>query len=311
MIDLEKEIINKVKFLIKKGIPLEEMAERVGLSKEEIIGLAMILKEEGFLVDYIDGELVKLKKPIKVNDIYEIPHNLERLKLLLISDTHLASRYDRVDILRYLYEKAEDNGVKYVLHAGDFSDGKSKRPEHVYELKEVSYDGQVDYCVEKYPHFSGKTFTIAGNHDLWWYKSAGADIVKAISSRRDDIIYLGPDVADMKIGKLKIRLFHGTGGNSYAKSYKLQKYLDAIPIDEKPHILQTGHIHQAFYYKQDNTHCLQTGCLEDLTPYARTLGFNGDKSCWWLDVSFDDNGKVYTVTPTLEVFEGKKLIRRR
>lgn len=92
-------------------------------------------------------------------------------------------------------------------------------------------------------------------------------------------MYLGPDVADMKIGKLKIRLFHGKGGVAYAKSYKLQKYLDGVPMDETPDILQTGHIHQAFYMKQDNTHCFQTGCLEDPTPYTRSMGFSDDKSC--------------------------------
>ena len=119
MIDLEKEIINKVKFLIKKGIPLEEMAERVGLSKEEVIGLAMILKEEGFLVDYIDGELVKLKKPIENFGVYNIPDNTQHLSLLMISDTHICNRADRIDILNYLYDKAESKGIKYVLHCGD------------------------------------------------------------------------------------------------------------------------------------------------------------------------------------------------
>lgn len=94
------------------------------------------------------------------------------------------------------------------------------------------------------------------------------------------MVYLGPDVADMRIGNLKIRLFHGYGSVAYAKSYKIQKYLDTIPIKEKPDILQTGHIHQAFYYKQDHTHCFQTGCLEDQTPYCRSLGLASDKSVW-------------------------------
>ena len=89
MIELEKEIIDKVKFLIKKGIPLEEMAEKVGLSKEEIIGLVMILKEKGFLVDYIDGQIVKLKKPIENFGVYEVPDNTQHLSLLMISDTHI------------------------------------------------------------------------------------------------------------------------------------------------------------------------------------------------------------------------------
>jgi len=83
----------------------------------------------------------------------------------------------------------------------------------------------------------------------------------------------------MHIGKLKIRLFHGSGGGAYAKSYKLQKYLDSIPLEERPHILQTGHIHQSFYMKQDHTHCFQVSCLEDQTPYCRSMGLANDKSC--------------------------------
>lgn len=121
------------------------------------------MKQDGELLDYVNGEVIKLKKPMQNNDIYELPNNMEHLKLLLISDTHLCSKYDRLDILNYLYDKAEDRGIKHILHSGDFTDGKSHRPEHIYELKELSYDGQVEYCVEKYPTFSGKTYVISGN----------------------------------------------------------------------------------------------------------------------------------------------------
>ena len=305
---MEKELKDKLKYLINKKKSLVSICQELELKDYEVIGLVELMKQEGELVDYIDGEIVKLKKPKKNNDVYEISHNLENLKLLLISDTHLCSKYDRLDILRYLYDKAEDNGVKHILHSGDFTDGKSNRPEHIYELKEHSFQGQVDYCIDKYPKFSGKTYAIQGNHDDWWYKSNGSEILKPISKAREDIIYLGSDVADIKIGKLKIRLFHGQGGIAYAKSYKIQKYLDTIPVNEKPDILQTGHIHQAFYYKQDNTHCFQTSCLEDQTPYCRGLGLSNEKSCWWVDVDFDDKGNVYSITPKLETFEKK--IRR-
>ena len=306
---METELKNKIKILINKKKGLKEICEELNLKDYEIIGLIELMKQDGELIDYINGEVIKLKKPIQNGDIYEIPYNLEHLKLLLISDTHLCSKYDRLDILRYLYAKAEDEGVKHILHSGDFTDGRSNRPEQVYELKEHSFQGQVDYCVDKYPKFSGKTYAIQGNHDNWWYKSNGSEILKPISKAREDIVYLGSDVADLKIGKLKIRLFHGQGGIAYAKSYKIQKYLDTIPINEKPDILQTGHIHQAFYYKQDNTHCFQTSCLEDQTPYCRGLGLANDKSCWWVDVQFDDKGNVYSVAPQLETF-GKKLTRR-
>ena len=304
-----KDLLNKLRYLINKKKNLEQICKELGLKDYEVIGLVEILKQNGELYDYVSGEIVKLKKPIQQNDVYEVKNNLEHLKLLLISDTHLCSKYDRLDILRYLYAKADDLGVKHVLHSGDFTDGRSNRPEQVYELRETSFEGQVDYCIDKYPRFSGKTYVIQGNHDNWCYKSCGSEILKPISKAREDIIYLGPDVADIKIGKLKIRLFHGQGGIAYAKSYKIQKYLDTIPINEKPDILQTGHIHQAFYYKQDNTHCFQTSCLEDQTPYCRGLGLANMKSCWWVDVVFDNNGCVHEITPKLETFE-KKLVKK-
>ena len=268
------------------------------------------MNNEGYNIEFVNGEVIVFKTPKKQENIYELPNNLEHLKLLLISDTHLASKYDRLDILRYLYAKADELGVKYILHSGDFTDGRSNRPEQIYELREASYEGQVDYCVDKYPAFDGNTYVISGNHDNWWYKSIGSEIVKSIARRRDDIVYLGPDVADLKIGSLKIRLFHGAGGSAYAKSYKLQKYLDIIPLAEKPDILQTGHIHQSFYMKQDKTHCFQTSCLEDLTPYCRGMGLANDKSCWWVNIDFDDKGNIYQITPTLETFGDKKIYIR-
>lgn len=302
-----KEICDRIYHMAKKKTPFMEICKKLELQDYEVAGLITVMHEEGYNIEFLNGEVVVRKTPKKQEDVYELPNNLEHLKLLLISDTHLASKYDRLDILRYLYTKADDLGVKHVLHSGDFTDGRSNRPEQVYELREASYEGQVDYCVDKYPTFDGKTYAISGNHDDWWYKAAGSEIVKSIARQRDDIIYLGPDVADLKIGGLKIRLFHGSGGGAYAKSYKLQKYLDTIPLAERPDILQTGHIHQSFYMKQDKTHCFQTSCLEDLTPYCRGMGLANDKSVWWVDVDFDDKGNVYQVTPTLETFGDKKI----
>ena len=306
-----KELCNKIKYLAKKKKSFIEICEYLELKDYEVIGLVKLMQQDGELIDYINGEIIKLKTPPKTNDVYQVENTSSHIPLLLISDTHLCSKYDRLDILRYLYDKAEDKGVKHILHSGDFTDGKSNRPEHIYELREHSYEGQVDYCVDKYPTFDGKTYVISGNHDDWWYKSTGSEIVKAIAKQRDDIVYLGSDVADLNIGKLKVRLFHGKGGNAYARSYKIQKYLDSIPLEERPHILQTGHIHQSFYMKQDNTHCFQTSCLEDLTPYARGMGFSNDKSVWWLEIDMDSKGKIQNITQELETINNKKLVRRK
>lgn len=301
-----EELLTKLRQLLDKNLSVAQVAETLGVQRYEVYGLVHELIERGYLYDIVDGDIIKLRTPRRSNDVYEVANAAHKLQLLLISDTHLTSKYDRLDILRYLYHKADERGVAHVLHSGDFTDGRSHRPEQVYELREPSYEGQIDYCVQNYPTFNGRTYFISGNHDDWWYKSAGSDICKSIARQRDDLIYLGPDVADLKIGKLRIRLFHGKGGQAYAKSYKVQKYLDAIPLAERPHILQTGHTHNAFYLKQDGTHCFQTGCLEDQTPFARSLGLGNDKSCWWVTVETDRFGNPITITPELECFGEKK-----
>lgn len=306
-----EELLERFKeYLIKKKKPyVQNIVKDLGIEEYQVYGLVEILKRQGYLFEIVEGQVVKVK-PTKENDIYRIPNNLEKIKLLMISDTHLGNKYDRLDILRYLYAKAEDTGVQYVLHSGDLCEGVSNRPDQIYSLRQdaVSYTGQRDYVVENYPHSNIPTYLIAGNHDMWWFKKCGADICKDISNLRDDIHYLGSECEDLQIGKLKLRLFHGIG-NSYAKSYRIQKYIDSIPMSERPHILQTGHIHQSFYMKEGQTHCFQTSCLQDMTPYERSMGYSNDKSCWWVEVNMDNKGNPVTVTQELETF-GDKLVKR-
>lgn len=307
-----EELLEKFKeYLIKKKNPyIENVAKDLGIEEYQVYGLLEMLKKQGYLFDTIEEQIRKVK-PEKDAGIYKLPTNLKHIKLLLISDTHLGSKYDRLDILRYIYKKAEENGVNYVLHSGDLCEGVSNRPEQVYSLHEdaISYTGQRDYVVKNYPKSNIPTYLIAGNHDMWWFKKCGADICQDIANRRDDIIYLGSDCEDLQIGKLHIRMRHGSGGNAYARSYRVQKYLDSINADERPHILQMGHTHQAFYMHQGKTHCFQTSCLQDLTPYERSMGFSNDKSCWWVDIDMDKHGNPVKIKQELETF-GKKLIKR-
>ena len=161
-----QELLQKLQYLIdkKKITSIKELGAILELEEYEVRGLIDMLIINGALLAVNNESVIKLKKPLKNDDVYEIPSNLTHIKLLLISDTHLASKYDRIDILEYLYDKAEKEGVKYVLHSGDFTDGKSHRPEHQYELRELSYQGQADYAIDKYPKREGiTTFVINGN----------------------------------------------------------------------------------------------------------------------------------------------------
>ena len=304
-------MVNKLKYLINKKKNLLEICKELELKDYEVIGLVELMKQDGELVDFVNGEIIKLKKPIENFGVYEVPDNTHHLSLLMISDTHICNRADRIDILNYLYDKAESKGIKYVLHCGDVLDGMYlNRPQHIYELRCVGFDEHLDYVVNKYPHFSGKTFFIGGNHMDTYFKNGGSDMGKAISREREDLIYLNPDTADLKIGKVGIHMHHGGGGRSYSLSYKLQRYVETLPQDKKIDIVMQGHFHNAMYMYYMGKHCFQVGALEDETPFSRSMGFKNEKSCYWVDIDFDDKGNIYKITPELETFN-KKLVRKQ
>ena len=306
-----KEIKNKIKYLIKRGKDFATICSEIGLQDYEVIGLIELLKQEGELVDFINGEVIRLKKPIQHDNIYQLPNIDDHLKLLLISDTHLCNKADRLDILRYLYDKAEDKGIKHVLHCGDLTDGMyTNRPQQIYELRCYGFDEHLNYVLEKYPKFSGKTYFIGGNHMETYFKNGGSDLGIAISRHRDDMIYLAPETADIKIGKVAIHMHHGAGGKPYSLSYKLQRYVETLSQNKKIDIVMQGHFHNAMYMYYMDKHCFQVGALEDETPFSRSMGFKNEKSCYWLDIDLDDKGNIHALTPKLETFD-KKLTKHR
>jgi predicted phosphodiesterase len=304
-----KDKMEKIRNYIEKKKNVKEICEELELQDYELYGLVELMKQEGYLYDIVNGEILKLKQPKKENDIYEVSSK-NKNSFLFISDTHLCSKYDRLDILRHLYKEAEEKGIDTVLHAGDLTDGDyPSRSEHRYELRAYGADEQTDYVINKYPEIKGiKTYYITGNHDYTHIRNNGYDIGKAITKEREDMIYLGQDVSDIKINNLKIRLFHGSKGKSYAKSYKLQRYSETIPLEEKPDILLMGHYHDAFYMKYQGIECYQVPACIDQTPFTRSLGLENIKGAWWVDITQDTKGNIVYTKNELETFT-KKLKR--
>ena len=93
-----KQLCDKIYYMAKKKKPFSKICEDLGLQDYEVAGLITLMNNEGYNIEYINGEVVVSKAPQKHQDVYQIPYDLEHLKLLLISDTHLASKYDRLDI---------------------------------------------------------------------------------------------------------------------------------------------------------------------------------------------------------------------
>ena len=309
----EKEMLGKVKYLIKKKRPLEDIILETGLKEYEVFGFVELIRQQGYQIEYCDGYFSFKRDLIpKEPGVYEMPKGEDK-RLMFVSDTHLGSKYDRLDILNYLYDKAQEEEIDTVFHIGDLTEGNYKnRPNHEYELRAHGVEEQLEYTVNKYPYREGvKTLFIGGNHDYTAIRLAGFDIGKAIAKERSDMIYLGQDVADVKYGKTRVRLYHGSKALPYARSYRMQKYVEQIPTEEKPQILLMGHFHNSFYMKYSDVHCFQVPAIIDQTPYARSLGLHNEKGAWFVDMTTDKNGNILSITPELLDFSNQTKVLRR
>jgi len=118
----------------------------------------------------------------------------------LIGDTHFGSKYMYLDNLCNYYEQAQKEGVKSVYHAGDMVAGENMFRGQVYELHSHGFKSQAQEVVDEYPMIDGiTTYYILGNHDLSFWKRAGADISDLITPQRPDLICLGHEEADIKV----------------------------------------------------------------------------------------------------------------
>lgn len=142
-------------------------------------------------------------------------------------------------------------------------------------------------------------------HDFTFVRNDGYDIGKAIDRQRDDLHYLGPDVATVNINGLKVRLVHGSGKCAYAKSYKLQKYAETIDENEKPNILLQGHFHTSFYMYYQGMHCFQVPSTIDQTQFARSMGMKNEKGVWFCHLERDSKGNIVSIIPQLYDFNEK------
>jgi hypothetical protein len=178
------------------------------------------------------------------------------------------------------------------------------RKGHEYELFILGVDDQADYVIDVYPQRDGiVTEFITGNHDHTGIKSAGADIGKRIAVARKDMKYLGLANARVNITpKCTIELNHGLDGSSYALSYTLQKFIDALDASDLPNIFINGHHHKLMYSYYRNIHALECGTFQRQTPWMKGKRLSAHVGGLILTVHVDDEGSVKRFIPEFVPF---------
>ena len=198
-----------------------------------------------------------------------------------LGDTHLCSKYARLDVLRDLYRRFADADIDRIFHAGNYIDGEARF--NKFDLLVYGMDAQVRYLRDEYPVApSGLvTYVIDGDdHEGWYCQREGVDIGKYTENEmraggRTDWKGLGYMEAFVPLthavtGKTaQLHLVHPGGGSAYATSYTVQKLVESYSGGSKPAVLLAGHYHKLEFINIRNVWTIQTGCTQDQTPFAR------------------------------------------
>ena len=195
----------------------------------------------------------------------------EHIKVGHLSDTHIGSKYAEPDRIYQAFEEFKKEGVDFITHSGDVTEGMSHRPGHIYELSDLGYAAQKKAAIDIFSQWTDTDiYAIDGNHDQWFIKSNGAKIVEDIDTALDNFHFIGHDEGDISLdGKAMMKLWHGGDGNSYALSYRLQKIVESLSGGEKPNVLIAGHVHKYVKIFERNVYAISVATLQRQTPWMR------------------------------------------
>jgi predicted phosphodiesterase len=266
-----------VKLIRTNPIKPTDLARRFNLDMDGLEELLDDILNQRAAIKFHQGYLI-FDKTVPTPDF--ITHQMdlfkdgEWIKWGIISDPHICSIHEELDLLHSFYQICEEEKCEGIICAGDFSSGNGTVYRgQMQDLKIFGEDKQINYMCSVYPETSLKTYTISGNHDLDLYKQCGSDIIQKVCEKREDIVYLGKMCATLEHNGLSIMVKHGDGGLGPFKSYKPQKLVDSLRPEEVCDITVIGHYHINLYVpKHRNSAIVLPGCFEAQSDYLLKKG---------------------------------------
>ena len=208
MTDLNKKLLE----LINQERTINEISDILKLSHKQIYTRLKNLKIHGFEFNrkyYYDGNIKyqKIFNP-KDNDntISLITSNTEQeITIMLISDIHLGSTFERLDLLYKIYDYCIKKNIHIIINAGDLVDGIT-----IGNDKKIhTYEDQINYLIKKYPFDKNIiNFVCLGNHDFDSLQNSGQDIHNILNNFRHDLVSLGYGLGSINIKNEQIYVRH-------------------------------------------------------------------------------------------------------
>lgn len=273
---------------MRKMHKLEEQgAKPPQLSKED-------KKKLSLLEHYSPKDIQEMLNYIAQNTKKEIDQIIWEpwhLKFWLVADTHFWAKQCAKDELNEFYDIAKDKWVECFVHAGDIVDWEWVYNWQQFEQDWVGFEAQLQDIKQNYPNVWLPTYFIGWNHDEAYLKKNWVNICKAIETVRQDLINLGFYDARLRINWIDINLHHWGGSLSYAKDYKMKKYLDSLPVENQPDIFALGHYHTAFYDLHRGIHSFMPWAFLKENLLAKRFNLDNVIGGWIIEMDKNDKGQ--------------------
>lgn len=240
------------------------------------------------------GKVVPVRRETDRETVLDI--GKDRVKLAIISDTHLGSKFEQLTALQAFYHYADTQKVDAFIHCGDWLQGSDRMHKGMeLEVHAHGSDEQVNYAAAVYPRSKRRgvlTYGISGNHDDSFLKDGGTNVVRQLASLRSDIAYVGQDAAFLVLGALRMYLVHPDGGGAYAKSYKPQKIAEALPVERNVVLALIGHYHVFGQFRERRTHTLMLPCFQSQYAWLARKSLHPDIGGLIVDLWLDGEGNL-------------------
>lgn len=295
----DAEIRRALDVLAKAGGSVQKTAYKLDIGESTVRRYLRLARERGMVAGETPAMLPHA--PIVENDSYgdpvkrwsippafasgELPIYYSRPDNSYVfgacGDSHLGSKYERMDVLNDLYDRFAAAGVDRVFHTGNWIDGY-KHGLNEHDVHTPHMEGQLRYLAQAYPQRPGiVTYAVAGeDHEGWWARMHGIDIGKRAEQTmrehgRTDWVDLGFMESHVRLvnsntgAEAIMAVVHPGGGTAYALSYQVQKIIESLEGGEKPAVALYGHYHKLIKMNVRNVWCFMTGCTQDQTIFMR------------------------------------------
>lgn len=304
-IDFEPELKGKIKNMLLKGnksFSVTQLSDKFDCGVSKINSIIETLKNEGFNISVDETGIAIQTTGIGKRPATQIDNEVGTwVKVGFVTDNHLGSNYERLDVLNALYDRFKQDGITTVYNAGNMIDGEARF--NRFDIHKHGMESQVRYMAEVYPKVDGlKTYYITGDdHEGWYTQREGVEIGRFMERicndyGRSDMVYLGHMEHDIELkaknGSAFLRIVHPGMGSAYAISYTSQKLVETYSPGEKPAILLMGHYHKAEFLHYRGVYIVQGGCTMDQSPFMRKKRLSAHVGGWILEYKQGEDGTI-------------------